>query len=149
MNWHEYFIRITEDVALKSKDRSVQIGAVIVGPDHEIRSTGYNGFPRGGEDAVDSRHERPLKYSYTEHAERNAIFNAARCGIVTLGTTLYLNTGYPCADCARAIIQAGIVEIIMTEDKMDPGRWKESCRTAACMLEEAGVKCSVWEKEIE
>ncbi len=147
MNWHDYYLKVTETIKLKSKDRSVQIGAIIVGPDHEIRSTGYNGFPRGVIDNIDSRHRRPLKYSYTEHAERNAIFNAARCGIPTNGTTLYLNTGYPCAPCARAIIQAGIIRIVMTTDKMDAGRWKESCEIGKEMLKEAGVECLTEERE--
>ncbi len=141
MNWIEYFFNLTECIALKSKDRSVKIGAIIVGPDHEIRSTGFNGFPRGVLDDVEPRHERPAKYLYTEHAERNAIFHAARCGVCTKGTTLYLNTGYPCADYARAIIQAGISRVMMMEDKMDAGRWGESCAVAKIMLWEAGVAC--------
>jgi len=145
MNWNEYFIKMADLVAEKSKDRSTKIGAVIVGPDHEVRSTGYNGFPRGVDDNVDERHERPAKYMWTEHGERNAIFNAARNGVHTLGCTMYLNCWYPCADCARAVIQAGIVRVVVRRDRANPvgSRWEESCAVGSRMLYEAGVDCVV------
>ena len=76
MNWDQYFFDIVNVVKEKSKDRSTKVGAIIVGPDQGVRSTGFNGFPRGVNDNVDARHERPAKYLYTEHAERNAIYNA-------------------------------------------------------------------------
>ena len=63
-------------VAKKSKDQSTQIGAVIVGIDNEIRSTGYNSFPSGINDDLQERQERPEKYYWIEHAERNALYNA-------------------------------------------------------------------------
>ena len=65
-------------VAKKSKDQSTQIGAVIVGPDNEIRSTGYNSFPKGLNDDLQERQERPEKYYWIEHAERNALYNASQ-----------------------------------------------------------------------
>jgi len=74
MNWQEYFLGIAEQVKLKSKDESTQVGAVIVGKGHEILSTGYNSFPRGLDDSRPERQERPHKYPYFEHAERNAIY---------------------------------------------------------------------------
>ena len=70
MNWEEYFLRIAELIAKKSKDRSKKIGAIIVGEGNEIRSTGFNGFPRGVNDDVDDRHDRPAKYAWTEHGAR-------------------------------------------------------------------------------
>ena len=88
MNWDEYFINIAEQVKLKSKDKNTQIGVVIVGKDNSIVSTGYNSFPRGIDDNIDERQEKPEKYFWFEHAERNAIYNAARIGVSTLGTTL-------------------------------------------------------------
>ena len=145
MNWNEYFLKMADLVAEKSKDRSTKVGAVIVGPDNEVRSTGYNGFPRGVNDDVDERHERPAKYLWTEHGERNAIFNAARNGVHTLGCTMYLNCWYPCADCARAVIQAGIVCVVVSrarENKHD-SKWNETCAVGVQMLEEAGVECVV------
>jgi len=110
ISWDDYYMEIVQAVAQKSKDRSVKIGAVIVGPDHEIRSTGYNGFPRKVSDTDESRHQRPEKYNWTEHAERNAIYNAARCGIPLKGCILFTQW-LPCNDCARAIIQSGIIGV--------------------------------------
>ena len=108
MNWTEYFLNIAEQVKLKSKDESTQIGAVIVGDDNEILSTGYNSFPRGLNDNKPERQEKPEKYFWFEHAERNAIYNAARVGTPLVNSTIYLTSGLPCCDCARGIINAGI-----------------------------------------
>jgi len=77
IDWQDYFIGIANQVKLKSKDKNTQIGAVIVGEDNEVVSTGYNSFPRGIDDDVPERQERPEKYHWFEHAERNAIYNAA------------------------------------------------------------------------
>ena len=81
MIWKDYFVSIAEQVKEKSKDIKTKIGAVIVGKDNEILSTGYNSFPRGLDDNVVQRQERPEKYFWFEHAERNAIYNAARIGV--------------------------------------------------------------------
>ncbi len=106
-NWDHRFMELARHIGQWSKDRSFGVGCVIVGPDREIRSTGYNGFPREVDDNVEERHERPAKYAWTEHAERNAIYNAARMGTALKGCTMYV-PWYPCMDCARAIIQSGI-----------------------------------------
>ena len=114
MEWDDYFFSIADKVKEKSKDRSTKVGCVIVGPQHEIRTTGFNGFCRGVDDDIDSRHERPEKYLWTEHAERNAIYNAARNGIVTESCSIYIVASKPvgvCSDCARAIIQSGIKSV--------------------------------------
>ena len=111
MRWVEYFRTLAHTVKLKSKDVNTQIGAIIVGRDKEIVSTGYNSFPRGLQDNLKERQERPEKYYWFEHAERNAIYNAARIGVSTKGTTMYLSCGIPCSDCARGIINAGITRI--------------------------------------
>lgn len=144
MKWSKYFADLAELVSTKSKDRSTKVGAVIVGPDHEIISTGYNGFPRGVDDTVDSRHDRPIKYSYTEHAERNAIFNAARHGIALKDTTMYLNFSlYPCPDCARAIIQSGITKVVGIKGKAFTGKgdhWRSSFKISEEMFKEAGIE---------
>jgi len=104
-------------VSARSKDPNTQIGCVIVGPAHEIRSTGYNSLPRGIRDDVTERFERPAKYLWMEHAERNAICNAARAGTATEGCTIYVEI-MPCMDCARAIVQAGIVEVVVSAARM-------------------------------
>jgi dCMP deaminase len=109
-NWDKKFQDVTKLVASWSKDRSTKCGTVIVGRNNEILSTGYNGFPVGVNDDIESRHDRPEKYFYTEHGERNAIYHAARNGHSLENSILYTNW-FPCSDCARAIIQSGINEV--------------------------------------
>ena len=116
-NWDDYYLEICRVVALRSKDPNTQIGCVIVGPAHEIRSTGYNSLPRGIRDDVAERLERPTKYLWMEHAERNGIYNAARAGTATQGCTIYVEI-MPCMDCARAIVQAGITEVVISNQRM-------------------------------
>ena len=94
MRWVEY-LKINT-VKLKSKDENTKIGAIIVGKYKEIVSTGYNSFPRGLKDNIRERQERPEKYFWFEHGERNAIYNAARIGVSTKGCTMYLSCGIPC-----------------------------------------------------
>ena len=135
MNWVDYFYNIAEQVKEKSKDERTKIGAVIVGKDKEIVSTGYNSFPRGIDDWKSERQERPEKYYWFEHAERNAIYNAARIGVSTKGCTMYLTCGMVCADCARAIINAGIVRIFLKRGggaKSD--KWIESAARSEMMF---------------
>ena len=140
MNWDEYFINIAEQVKLKSKDKRTQIGVVVVGKDNEIVSTGYNSFARGINDEVDERQERPEKYFWFEHAERNAIYNAARIGVSTLGTTMYMTCGMSCSDCARAIINSGVSKIVLRKGKGAKGnKWNESAERSMKMFEEADV----------
>jgi dCMP deaminase len=141
-NWDEYFGKLTLLTSQKSEDQSTQCGSIIVTPTNEVVTTGYNGFPRGIKDTPE-RQERPIKYKYFEHAERNAIYNAARLGSSTLGKILWV-TGVPCADCARAIIQAGIIEVVAQirpdADAEFIARWKESTDFTIALFEEAGVK---------
>lgn len=126
--WEGYFMDMATLVASKSKDRSMQCGIVIVGEGHTVLSTGYNGFPRGVDDYNEEYHKRPEKYVWTEHAERNAIYNAARHGIRLLHSTAYIN-GHPCVECARALVQAGIVGVVIPTKHHDPfylqGRWTD------------------------
>lgn len=141
-SWDKFFVEMADFVSQKSKDPSTKIGAVIVGQDNEVVAIGFNGFPRSVEDTnVPTRYERPTKYEYTEHAERNAIFNAARIGASVHGCSLYMNAHpVPCTDCTRAVIQSGISTIIgPTESKMGP-HWEDNLRTAKTMLEEAGIE---------
>ena len=109
--WHYRFMDIAKLISTWSKDTSTKTGAVIVGPDKEIRATGYNGFVRGVDDDVFERFERPTKYDFFEHAERNAIYNACLCGTSVKGCVLYA-THFPCTDCTRAIIQSGIKLVV-------------------------------------
>lgn len=145
--WDRRFLELCNLVSRWTKDRSQGVGAVLVGPGREILATGYNGIPRGLADDIEARHERPEKYLWAEHAERNAVYNAARVGVSTMGATAYL-TGLPCMDCGRALIQAGIARIVAWSDDADggfkqgkPGQrdWAAERRMAVDMLIEAGV----------
>lgn len=141
-NWDRYFLDICRVVRTRSKDPSTQIGCVIVGPAREIRSTGYNSLPRGVRDDVPERFVRPTKYLWIEHAERNAIYNAARCGTPMEGCTLYCEL-LPCMDCARAIVQAGIAEIVLDQARVEEyssGHYDPHFVEARKLLEEGGVK---------
>lgn len=140
ISWDEYFAGLLAQVAVKSKDPNTKIGALIVGPDKEIRSTGYNSFPRGLDDNVRERMERPEKYYWIEHAERNAIYNAARCGTTLKGCTVYVNS-VPCIDCARGIVQAGIGEVVVCDSAAadHKERWEHSYTRTEQLLKECGV----------
>ena len=108
-SWDATFLGLAERFARRSKDPSTKVGCVIVGPDREVRSMGYNGLPRGVEDLAE-RMERPAKYLWTSHAEENAVAQAARIGVSLKECTAYV-THFPCARCARAMIQAGIIAV--------------------------------------
>jgi len=147
MNWDEYFINIAQQIKLKSKDQKTQIGVVIVGKDNEIVSTGYNSFPRGINDNLQERQERPEKYYWFEHAERNAIYNAVRIGVSTLGTTMYMTCDISCADCARGIINAGISKIVFSKSNKPWNTiWKESAERSIQMFKEAGIDVKYFTK---
>jgi len=142
MNWTKYFLGLAEQVKLKSKDQSTQIGAVIVGEDNEVLSTGYNSFPRGMDDTKQERQERPEKYFWFEHAERNAIYNAARIGVSLKNSTIYLTSGLPCMDCARGIVNSGVKvvwckRVCTTKNKE---KWEESQMKSMQLLSECGVQ---------
>ncbi len=142
MNWESYFLNIAEQVKLKSKDNNTQIGAVIVGEDNEILSTGYNSFPRGLDDENNERQERPEKYFWFEHAERNAIYNAARVGTRLKGSSIYLTSGLPCMDCARGIVNSGIKRVYCKEvcTTKNKDMWDEQQKRSKEMLNECGVE---------
>jgi dCMP deaminase len=141
MNWTEYFLNIAEQIKLKSKDESTQIGAIIVGMDNEVLSTGYNSFPRGLDDTIKERQERPEKYFWIEHAERNAIYNAARIGVSLKNSTIYLTSGVPCMDCARAIVNVGIQVVWCKEEctTKNKEKWKESQEKSMKLFNECNV----------
>lgn len=142
MKWTDYFLNIAEQVKCKSKDNSTQIGAVIVGEDNEVLSTGYNSFPRGACDSDDSRQERPEKYFWFEHAERNAIYNAARVGTRLKNSTIYITSGLPCIDCARAIVNVGIKKVFCKTicTTLNKLKWEESQKRSKALFEECGVE---------
>lgn len=137
--WQNRFFALAATVATWSKDKKVGVGCVVVDKNRKVLSLGYNGFPAGVNDcrvAQAHRYDKPLKLLYTEHAERNAIFTAGRNGVSLEGGLLF-STLYPCADCARAIIQAGIKEVYTTPPHSES--WAESHQAARQMFDEAGI----------
>lgn len=140
--WDRRFFALAEHVGSWSKDRSRKVGCVVADADHGVRAIGYNGFPRGVDDVSEDRHSRPAKYFWTEHAERNAIYQAARIGVPLAGCSMYL-PWFPCMDCARAIVQAGVGKLVaFAPDLADP-QWGEHFRAALELLNEAGIDV-VW-----
>lgn len=139
------FMALSRAASTLSKDRSTQLGAIILGKGFEVRALGYNGFPRGVNDDVPERHERPLKYQWTEHAERNAIYNAARVGTPLEGCRLLLDSPiFCCSDCARAIVNVGIRQVVIFRridlDQERQRRWEVDESVARTMFLEAGVE---------
>lgn len=146
--WDLRFIELAKFVAQWSKDRSTKMACVIVGPDREVRTLGYNGFPRGVNDDVEERHQRPAKYQWTEHAERNAIYNAARGNTHLAGCTAYV-PWFPCMDCARALVQSGIVTLVAYKPDFNDPKWGEDFKNVVVLLSEAGVLIRYVEGTVE
>ena len=150
--WNYRFMEMALHVSTWSKDQSTKVGCIVVGPDKEIRSQGYNGFPRGVDDTKSKRQERPIKYAFYEHAERNAVYNACLFGASLKGCTLYVTTP-PCADCARAIIQSGIKRVYFMAPAAnatkisDPCNWRETVKISFDMFREAGVKATKLDRD--
>ncbi len=138
ISWDEYFMGVALLAAERSKDPNTQVGACIVDEQNRILSTGYNGFPHGcSDDDFPWNRDEALgetKYQFVVHAELNAILNAR--GKSLADSKLYVGL-FPCNECAKAIIQAGVSEVVYLSDK-----YKDTPSTQASrrMLEAAGVK---------
>lgn len=145
--WDRRFFSVCDLVSSWSEERGRKVGAVIVGPANDIRSTGYNGLPRGINADVERRHQKSEgeKYFWFEHAERNAIYNAARSGTSIEGCTLYSSL-FPCADCVRAIIQSGIAHLKTYSPPQSDPTFARSFEVSSEMLAEAGVRVSFFER---
>lgn len=144
ISWNEYFMGVAKISGLRSKDPNTQVGACIVSADNRILSMGYNGFPygcsdedfpwsRSADDSLDT------KYPFVAHSELNAILNY-RGGNLE-GSTIYV-TLFPCCECAKAIIQAGIKKVVYGDDK-----YADTPSTIASkkMMDAAGVKYEYYE----
>lgn len=138
ISWDEYFMGVAMLAACRSKDPNTQVGACIVSPDNIIISTGYNGMPKGCSDddfpwEREAENDVQTKYPYVVHAELNAILNAN--GRDLTGSRIYVAL-FPCNECAKAIIQSGIKEVVYLSDKYD----KTPMNTVSkCMMKAAGV----------
>ncbi len=138
ISWDEYFMGVAMLSGMRSKDPNTQVGACIVSEENKILSMGYNGFPKGCSDDEFpwSREGEPLenKYFYTTHSELNAILNY-RGGSLE-GAKMYV-TLFPCNECAKAIIQAGIKTIVFANDKYETSA---AVIASKRMLNAAGVR---------
>ena len=139
----KFYQMVLHNADLWSKDPVSHVCALVVDPeDLQILSTGYNGIPRGVKETSDRwSRENNEKLFWVEHAERNAIFNASLNGTKLKGATLICNK-FPCADCARAIIQCGISHVASPAPTTNP-RWKKSWDVSQQMFKEANVRVSV------
>ena len=139
LSWDEYFMGLAHLSALRSKDPNTQVGAAIVDENMRVVSVGYNGFPKGcSDDEFPWEREGGMldtKYVYVVHAELNAILNSPR---PVAGCTLYVSL-FPCNECAKAIIQAGIRRVVYESDKYAD---TDATRASKAMLEAAGVELS-------
>ena len=145
ISWDEYFMGVALLAAKRSKDPNTQVVACIVDQNNVILTTGYNGFPQGCSDDEFpwNREGEVTKYPFVVHAELNAILNAS--GKSLRGSKLYVDL-FPCNECAKAIIQSGVSEIVYLSDKYadTPG-----IKASKMMLTAAGVKLRKFEPEIE
>ncbi len=147
ITWQEYFMGIAKLSARRSKDPNTQVGACIVNQNNIILSTGYNGMPKGcSDDLLPWERDgsfKETKYAYVCHAELNAILNSD--GRSLENSILYV-TCFPCNECAKAIIQAGIKKIIYLEDKYPDSDASEVSRYLLTM---AGVVFQLFEGKID
>ena len=138
ISWDEYFMGVAVLAAQRSKDPNTQVGACIVDDQNRILSTGYNGFPHGcSDDEFPWNRDESLgetKYQFVVHAELNAILNAR--GKSLSDSKVYVAL-FPCNECAKAIIQSGIKEVIYLSDKYHN---TPSTKASRRMLTAAGVK---------
>lgn len=144
ISWDEYFMGVAMFSAMRSKDSNTQVGACIVSDENKIISVGYNGMPIGCNDD-DMPWEREgdaleTKYPFVCHAELNAILN--RQAVTTQNARIYV-TLFPCNECAKAIIQSGIKEVIYADNKYPDS---DAVKASVLMFEKSGVKCRKYEK---
>ena len=138
--WNKRYLKLAYEVGKWSKDPSKKIGAIAVGSKGQVLAQGYNGFPRGISHSEKRLKNREIKYKYVVHAEMNLIYNASYNGTSLDGSTVYV-TGLPvCSECAKGLIQVGVQQVIMPEQKDVPENWMESFEFTKELFEEAGVR---------
>jgi dCMP deaminase len=137
----ERFLALCARKGMESHDPRTKIGCLIVAPDGSIRCAACNDYPRGIAHVGGERSEAPVKYIWFEHAERNAIYQAARMGFSTEGCTMFVELT-PCIECSRAIIQAGITHLVVNQERSSEyqgAQYSGELPVALAMLAEAGI----------
>lgn len=144
LSWDEYFMGIAVFSSLRSKDNNTQVGACIVNDEKRILSVGYNGMPTGCcDDSMPWGRDGNFletKYPFVCHAELNAILNSSTGSVK--GGKIYV-THFPCNECAKAVIQSGIKEVIYIEDKYAD---TDGVKASKLMFDMVGVKYSQYKK---
>lgn len=140
--WHIKFLELAKHISTWSKD-STKVGAVIADPEtHQVLGMGYNGFPRGVEDAVERYDNREDKLKFIVHAEANAILNANR---PVRGCDIYVYPSFmlpcSCPECSKLIVQSGIKRVYSYKPAALKDRWQELAKYSKIILEEGGVNC--------
>lgn len=145
-SWWDYFLTMLDPIRARSEDPSTQVAALLTGQANQILTTGYNGLPRGVEHLAQRLNQRPMKYDWIEHAERNAIFNAARHGVALDFSTL-VTDGIPCVNCGRAAIQVGVDTIVVAKEIFNTNiMWIKEASITLQMCKEAHIP--VWFKRL-
>ena len=140
--WDERFLNLAKEISTWSKDPSTKVGAVAIGTKGEVLAQGYNGFPRGVLDSPERYETKEIKYQYVVHAEMNCIYNATYNGIGLDGATMYI-WGLPlCNECAKGIIQVGVIRVVSPKNGGIelPDKWKISCFNTLKMLKEVEIE---------
>ena len=148
-NWNKRYLNLAYYISKWSRDPNRKCGAVIIGKDNTEKAIGYNGLPNNvdlNNSNIKKRYEKPQKYMWVEHAERNAIYTAGRNGVSLDGCKMYV-TYFPCCDCPRAIIQSGIKEVYSPKPDWRHHKWGESWKVSKQMFNECGVKIKFIENE--
>lgn len=147
----EYFINKLPSTAARSKDPSTQVGAIVVGPDGEVRGEGYNGFPRRVKETLQRWDKASgAKYKWVVHAEANVVYNSARVGIPLKHCVMYVSF-LPCVECAKAIVQSGIVGVVVdavNHEKVQTAKWEADKQIVLDMFHESSVSL-IWFKRGE
>ena len=136
----KYFKLARYQANLFSKDPSKKVGSLFLSPGSlEIRTMGYNGMPRKIDETISERWERPIKYAYVCHAEKNCIYNASRNG-VCLENSICVVTYFPCTDCAKGLIQVGVSTIVTVAPDLIHPIWGPEQKFSMDLFNEVGIE---------
>ena len=132
------YMRYAEVAASMSKDPRSKVGAVAIDDDFRVLATGYNGFPRGVTDSEERLCNREMKYALIVHAEANIVAQSAYSGVSIRGSTVLVSSLFPCVDCAKLLVQAGVRRVIAP--KIANERWRQSNELAKLIFAESNVE---------
>ena len=141
--WDKRYLELAKEISTWSKDPSTKVGAIAVSDQGGVIAQGYNGFPRGVVDAHSRLLDKETKYKYIVHAEMNCIYNAAYQGSCLVGSTMYVHGLPVCHECAKGIIQSGIIRVVspkIKEPTVIAMKWKQSMKLTMDLFTEVGIR---------